>query len=180
MDKKTSIFNHSLVYGLVTGGLIAVYQLVIYIFGMANNKNLGNVSFILLIVGLLLSVRHYRDHVNEGYIDFGKAFSAGLLTCVFAGVVGAIYSYFQFKYMSPHLIDELLALSQDKLLSKGLTEDQVEIQSALIEKIMTPFFLAVSYVFSMAFWGALLSLLIAAIMKKPENTINTDNTNIDF
>jgi hypothetical protein len=176
MDKKTSIFNHSLFYGLLTGAVIAVYQLIVYFFGMANNKSLGNISFFLLVVGILLSVRNYRDQVNLGYIDFGKAFTAGLLTCIFAGMVGAVYSYFQFKYMSPHLIDELLALTQDKLISKGLTEDQIEMQSALMEKIMTPLFLSISYVFSMAFWGALLSLLIAAIMKKPENPLITNNS----
>jgi drug/metabolite transporter (DMT)-like permease len=147
---------------------------------MANNKSLGNISFILLVVGILLSVRHYRDHVNEGFIDFGKAFTAGLLTCIFAGVIGAIYSYFQFKYMSPHLIDELLAMTQDKLITKGLTDAQIEMQSALIEKIMTPLFLSISYVFSMAFWGGLLSLLIAAVMKKPENPLKTNNSEIDL
>jgi hypothetical protein len=180
MDNKISIFKHSLIYGFATGGLIAVYQLVIYIFGMANNKSLGNISFMLLVVGILLSVKHYRDHVNQGFLDFGKAFTTGLLTCVFAGVIGAIYSYFQFKYMSPHLIDELLALTEDKLIRKGLTETQIEMQSMLMKKIMTPIFLSISYVFSMAFWGSLLSLLVAAIMKKPENPLINKNVDSDI
>jgi len=127
-----------------------------------------------------MSVRHYRDHVNDGYLDFSKAFKAGFLTCLFAGLVGAVYSYFQFKYMSPQLIDELMSLTQDKLISKGIPESQIELQSAILEKIMTPLFLAFSYIFSMAFWGALLSLLAAVIMKKPENPLKADNLNNDL
>jgi glucose uptake protein GlcU len=175
MEKKTTILNHSLFYGLITGALIAVYQLAIYIFGMANNKNLGNIAFFLLVIGLLLSVKHYRDQVNNGYLNFGKAFTAGLLTCVFAGVVGAVYSYFQFKYMSPQLIDELLAMTQDNLMTKGIPDSQIEMQSAIMEKLMTPLFLAFAYLFSMVFWGSLLSLVAAAIMKKPENPLTSNS-----
>lgn len=180
MGKETKILRHSLMYGLITGIVIIVYQIALYVFGMLNNNSLGNIVFFLLVIGILLSVKHYRDHINKGFLNFGRAFRTGFLTCIFTSVVGAVYTYFQYRYLSPHMVGDLLTLAQDSLLTKGISEEQVELQSAILEKIITPTFLSIAYIFSMGFWGAILSLIIAAILKKDENPLQTRNPEIDI
>jgi predicted membrane protein len=181
MERKKSILMHSLIYGFITGSVMAIYQLVLYIFGMTNNNTLGNVVFILLVIGILLAVKHYRDNINGGFLNFGNAFSTGLLTCVFAGVIGAVYSYFQYKYLSPGLIDELYSMSKESLLNKKdiYTEEQMKLQLIILEKMMTPAFLSIAYIFSMTLLGSILSLVVAALMKRKKNPLLPDNFKSD-
>jgi hypothetical protein len=175
MEKKNKMFSHSLKYGVVIGIGIIIYQLILYIFGLLNNTTLGNVIFFLLVIGVLLSVKHFRDHLNRGFLNFGKAFQIGFLTCIFTGIISAVYSYFQYKYLSPHLVNDLLTVAQESLLNKGISEEQVELQSTILEKLMTPAFLSIAYVFSMGFWGSILSLVIAVVLKRDENPLLPPN-----
>jgi hypothetical protein len=176
MKNKNQVFNNSLIYGLIIGCLTVLYQAVIYIFGMMNNNALGNIVFFLLVIGILLSVRHYRDHVKGGLISFKEAFNVGFLTSTITGIIGAVFSYFQYKYLSPHTVNDLLAVAQESLLSKGIPEDQVELQSAILQKIISPTFLAIAYFLSMLFWGAILSLVTAAILKREENPLKSNDS----
>jgi hypothetical protein len=180
IENKNKMLEHSLVYGLIIGLVIVLYQIVLYIFGMLNNNALGNVIFFLLVIGIFFSVKHYRDHVNGGFLNFGKAFQTGFLTCVFLGVIGAVYNYFQYKYLSPHLINDLLTMAQESLLNKGYPEGQVELQSTILEKYMTPLVLSIAYFFRLGFWGAVLSLVIAAIIKRDENPLQSRNPGSDI
>ncbi|MGD2036160.1 MAG: DUF4199 domain-containing protein, partial [Bacteroidales bacterium] len=138
MRIKNIFLRHSLIYGGIIGATITVYQILLYIFGMTNNKTLENVALFLFVLGIFIAVRRYREIESNGTISFGNAFKVGILTCLFIAIIGGIYSFFQFKYLSPHLVDEIIELSQERLLNKGIPDSQVELQSGLLEKIVTP------------------------------------------
>jgi hypothetical protein len=171
METKNPQFRHTLNYGLIIGGVIAIYQVLLYVLGVANNKPLGNVAFFLLVIGLYVSVKHFKEDFGGGFINFGLAFKVAFLTCIFSSVIGAIYTYFQYKYMAPQLVTELMELSQESLMQRGIPDDQVELQTMILQKMMTPGILALLYIVGMAFWGSLLALVTAAVLKKTDNPL---------
>ncbi len=163
--------RHTLIYGAIIGGTITFYQVLLYVFGMTNNKTLENVTLFLFVLGVYITVKRFRDGESEGVISFKKAFTTGFLTCLVIGIIGAVYTYFQVKYLSPNLLEEIIELSQERLLNRRASDSHVELQSAFMDKMITPAFVAFASVFSSLFWGSVMSLLVAALLKRDENPL---------
>ena len=147
------------------------YHLLLFIFGLVNNQSLSNLGSLIFIVVIYFSIRIYRDQLSEGRIEFGKAFTIGFLTALVMGIIGAFYTYIEYKYLSPGLIEEMMILMEERLINKGISDDQIEMQSQLMEQILGPGLMAFGILFSSAFWGALISLLLAAVLKRQRNPL---------
>ncbi|MBN1597068.1 MAG: DUF4199 domain-containing protein [Bacteroidales bacterium] len=171
MDQKNSQLRHSAKYGLITGGIIVLFQLMLYIFGMLNNQKLNNITFFIIVIGLFISVKHFRDRINGGLLNFGKAFGVGILTCLFMGIAVAVYTYFQYKFFSPHLMEQLLLETEDRLARWNFSDEILEQQINMMHQIVTPLFVSFSSVLGTVIWGALLSLLTALLLKRDENPL---------
>lgn len=169
MDQNTTQFRHALIYGAAIGGIISLYMLLLYIFGMLNKTAMTNVGGILFVAGSYIAVRQYRNRILGGFISFGKAYGTSILTFLCIGFVWAIYQYILYKYLSPGLLEEKMIEAQDALLKLGWAEDKVEAITTLSKP--TPITNAFGYFFNAAFWGAILSLLIAAILKREDNPL---------
>ncbi|MBA7529787.1 hypothetical protein ES705_21986 [subsurface metagenome] len=171
MEIKNIQLKHTLIYGSIIGVTIALYQVLLYVFGMANNKTLENVTHFLFVLGIFIAVKRFRDQESEGIINFQKAFTTGLLTSMFVAIIGAIYTFFQLKYLSPNLLQVVIDLFQERLFRSDISEDQLEIQFALVEKLFTPALVAWFSVLSYLFIGAIISLIVAVLLKRDENPL---------
>lgn len=163
--QQSTQFQHTLKYSLYTGGAIVLFFLIIYVFGMVNNPTLPNVALFMFIAGVFISVRRYRDIENGGVLSFGRAYGTAVLTCLFTGIIWSVYEYVLHKYLSPGLLETKIEEMQEIWLNKGFSEDFIELQTLYF----TPFIMALSYIFSAAFWGAILSLPMAAMLKREKN-----------
>lgn len=176
MEKK-SMLKQVANYGLVTGLILVAYSLLTYIIGQSLNKTLGYLSLVILAICLYLFSKQYRDKVNEGVLTYGQGFTVGLLTGVFAGVLTAFFSVILLTYIDPGLVDKQLELMEQQFLAKGMSEDQVEAAINMSKKWMTPIFLFIGGILSMAFWSALISLITAAVLKKTPSPFSENTTN---
>ena len=170
MEQQNIQLKHALVYGAAIGAIIAIYQLLLYFFGLFNSEALGYLVHVLMIVGLFITIRNFRDKVFTGTLTYGKAFGLGLLTSVFAGIVIAIFTYILYK-SDPGMLEEMIILNQERLMDRGIPDDQIEMQSSLFEQFLSPGVLAFATVFSFAFWGAIFSLVLSAILRRRENPL---------
>ena len=127
----------------------------------------------MFVAGIYISTKRYRDHESGGELSFGRAYGTAILTCVFTGIIWSVYEYVLYKYLSPGLLETRIEEMQEIWLDKGFSEDLIELQSALF----TPFILALSYIFSAAFWGAVLSFPLAAILKREKNPLAGEREN---
>ena len=175
MNSNNSQLKHALIYGSVTGGMIIVYLLILFVFSMMNNSKLINISALFYLVGGYISVRHYRDRVMGGYLNFGKAYGTAFLTFLFAGITWGIYGYILYKYLSPGLMEEKITQTQEALLQLGWSEDRIEAYMELAGKSQTPFTYAFGYIFNAAFWGALIALAVGGILRRSENPLLKEN-----
>ncbi len=166
MEKKTSIFNHSLLWGAILGIVLVVYSLILYFLNLSTNKGLSYVTWLIIIVCLFYAMKLYRDSVNQGTLTYGNAFTIGILVIIIAGVISSVFTYIQFKFIGPELIDKILQMTEDKLTSKGLSEDMIEKSLEMSKKFMTPAMMAIMGFVMTVIIGGILSLIIAAIAKK--------------
>lgn len=170
----TTQFQHTVRYSLYTGGAIVLFLLIIYMFGMMNNPRMPNIALFMFIAGVFISVKRYRDHESDGILSFGRAYGTAVLTCVFTGIIWAIYEFILYKYLSPGLLETRIEEMQELWLNSGVSEELIELQS----RLLTPFTMGLSYLFSAAFWGSVLSLPLAAMLKRDNNPLAGKRPNV--
>lgn len=170
MEKKNpSILVNALTWGAIIGLVSIVYSVILYMLNQTFNRALGYAGIIIMIVGLAIAMKSYRDNVLDGILPFGKAFGFGVLIAVIAGVLGSIYTYLLYTVIDPGLQEKLLEFAADKMLESGrVPEAQLDQALEFSKKFMSPVYLTVSgFIFS-CMGGAVLSLIMAAIFKKEE------------
>ena len=173
MENKTTLFNHSLVWGAILGIVLIVWSLLLYFLDLSTNRVLGYVSWLISIAIVFYAMKIYRDTVNQGILSFSNAFVIGLLVCIISGFISAVFAYIQFNFISPELIDKMVQISEEKLLSRGMPDDMVEQSLEMSRKFMTPGLIAFMAFIMSAIIGAIVSLILAAIVKKEPNPFQT-------
>jgi hypothetical protein len=172
-ENKNDILRHSATYGAIIGFALVIYAVLLYILDLSLSKSLGYISYIIIIVGLYLGIKKFRENEPSGAIKYTKALGVGVLICVFTGFIGSVFTYLQFRFIDPDMITKILEMSEEKLLEKGLSEDIIEMQSQFMAKLMTPGFMALASFISYIFMGTIFSLIIAAILKKEPNPMES-------
>jgi hypothetical protein len=178
-NQKDSLFKTSMNYGLITGLVIIVYSVILYFTGMYLNQTMGYLTILILAVCIFLCSKQYRDNTNNGAITFGQAFSLGILIGIFASILLGFFTFLEITFIDPTIIDKQLDLMQEKLLTKGMTEDQVELAINMSKKWMTPGMMFLASILSFTLWSAIISLATSALLKKNKNPfLDTEKTEI--
>jgi hypothetical protein len=178
-EKNNSVWFQAMNYGALLGISLVIYMVLLYLTNLQLNKPLSYVTFVLLLAGIIYGIINYRDKILGGYISYGKALGFGTLTALFAAIITAFFSYIQYKIIDPSSIDKLLSIAEEQLMNKGMSQDQVDMAIQIQSKMFTPFFLAISQVFTLTFIGFAFSLISAGFLKKESNPFSnqsfTDN-----
>lgn len=168
---KNEILKHSATYGAIIGFALIIYSVLLYILGLSLSKVLGYFSFLIIIGGLYIGIKNFRDNEPSAAITYGRAVGAGVLICVFLGFLGSVFTYLQFRFIDPGLVDKIFEMTEEKLYDRGLSEDMIEMQIRAMSKMMTPGIMAVFGFISYLFWGTVFSLILAAILKKEPHSL---------
>lgn len=129
-------------FGLIAGGLIAVFMLAsiqLYVKdGTADFQHsewLGYLSMIIALSMVFLGVRRYRDQELGGFISFSKAFQVGLMITLIAS---AIYVAAWMLYVSfgpgQDFMDQYYAYSVQKLQESGEAKEVIEQEIARMDQ----------------------------------------------
>ena len=170
-NKNTSVFLNALIWGVITGLVLIVYSVILYMVDKVFDPTLGYLRYLILVAGLVVAVISYRDNVLEGEISFGKALGFGVLICVISGFLGAIYNYLLYTLIDPDLQGKLFEFAMNKSLERGATESQLEPALPLIKILTGPIVTSIGELLNTALVGTILSLIVAAIFKKESEKI---------
>jgi hypothetical protein len=170
MEKKnTSVLVNALTWGVIIGLVSIVYSVILYMFDLSFNRALRYAGLIILIAGLALALKSYRDNVLDGILPFGKAFGLGVLIVVVSGLLGAVFTYLLYTVIDPGLQEKLLEFTADKMLESGrVPEAQLDQALEFTKKFISPVFLTISGFIGSCLIGTIVALIMAAIFKKEE------------
>ncbi|HEY9124022.1 MAG TPA: DUF4199 domain-containing protein [Bacteroidales bacterium] len=165
-NNNGSLLKATMNYGLITGLIVIVYSLLLYIIGLHLNQYFGYLTIVIMAACIFIFTKQYRDKQNEGFISFGKAFQLGILIGVFAAILLSFFSYIEVTFIDPTIVEKQLDIQREKMLAKGISEEQVEMGIQMAKKMMTPAMLFIVSILSFTFWAAIISLITSAILKK--------------
>jgi len=180
MDKKKpSILKNSLNYGIILGFMLIIISVITYLFGTSQSKTGQNISalfqIVIITIGIVWGTKNLRTNdtnynLSSGF-SYGRALGSGTLISLFAFTVLSIYTYIFLKFIDPGEIEKMLAMAQDQLSEKGMSDEQVEMALSMSKKMMTPLIMSVSTIFSWTFYGFLISLLTSIFLKINGSTL---------
>lgn len=167
--KSNSLVKGAMTSGLILGLALIVFSVVLYILGIYKPPTwVGILNYVLIIGGIFYGQKKFRDDELGGYISYGKALGTGVLVALFASIIYGVYFYLLTAVIDPGYMDQIYAATEEALLEKGNSEDQVEQMLDAAKQYMTPIMLLVSSVIGFVFWGTIFALITSIFVKKNE------------
>jgi len=163
-------------YGFILAVALAVLTLVLYFLGLHSDParlaaakwvgGLGSVAVSVLCVSLGVRARRAEIPEADGF-PYGRALGAGVLISLVAAILGAVFNYLYFAIINPGYAEVLLQDQMDRLQAKGLSGAQLDQAEKFTRYFMTPVPMAVYALIAGFISGVLISLVIAAFLKRP-------------
>jgi uncharacterized membrane protein YedE/YeeE len=150
-------------YGLILGLTSVGISLVAFIADLRENLIVNILSTVVTIAFLAIAIKYYRDQ-NSGYIKFGQGFGIGMIVSAISSLLSGLFLLVYLKFINKAIFEEILDKAHQEWEKAGMDEKAM----AIAEKFLTPEFMFISAVIGGLIVGAVLSLIVAAIMQKKQ------------
>ena len=170
MEKKVSVWQATLNSGLILGLALVIYTLLLYFLDQTFNRSLGYISILIIIIGLVLGVKSFRDDARGGIMSYGQGVGAGTIIGLYAGIIGAIFTYLLYTVIDPDLTGKLLIFTEEKIIESGrVPEEMIDTIMEQQKKFMVPWIMSIGVVINYVFFGVVVSLIACIFLKKEGN-----------
>ncbi len=172
-EKQKSAFMPSLIPGIYVGFALIIFSLITFLLDVEYDSPIKYISYVLLALGLFWATISFRDKYMGGHIEYGKAFSAGFYTGLFAAVLTGIFTFIYIQYIDPGLIDEIMLTTEETMLEQNpeMSDDQIDQALSMTEMFMSPWIMSVMGFISNVVVSAIFSLIIAIFAKRENNQV---------
>ncbi len=169
MTEKPSTSRLALKWGAILGLVLMLYSSLGYTANLMTNSAFGSLPLILIIAGLVLAMREFRT-LNGGFMTFGEGVGLGALTTAVSGLLSNLYSVFYTNVIDPGLMGRVMDQTRDQMEEQGkMTDEQIDQTMEMMKMFQSPGLQIIVGVLGSIIFGTLLSLVIAAIMRR-QNT----------
>ena len=170
-EKSVSFQPVVLKWGMISAGVGIVMTLLTSIVGlkMTNMSTLATVGLLGLVIGitiLVMAIREHRDQQLGGFISFGRAFLVCLLVLTISTIISQIFSYLYMNFVNPAAAQEAVEAAKTMMEKMGLPEEQVDVAMEKVAADLKSPMSVIKNSASSIFFGAIIALIMAAIMKK--------------
>lgn len=166
MNEQPSTARIALKWGAFLGlGLMAI-TLVMYLTDQTTNPVFSVLTVIAMIACLVLAMRDFRSQ-NGGYMSYGEGLGTGALLSAVAGLLSAAFITFYNVFIDPTIQQRAFEQAREKLEEQGgLSDDQIDQMMEMSQKFQSPGFTFIAGVFGTLIMGFLLSLIVAAFIRR--------------
>lgn len=167
--EKPSTARVALKWGLISAVISIVYSVVMIAIGKYQDPSMNTINSVFAVVvtvGILVAtLREYRT-LNGGYMSFGQGLGVGTLASGVAGVAAGLFNLIYMQFIDPTVSEQMLDRARDEWERNGLSDSQIEQIEPMTAMMMKPGMIFVLTVFISLLFGLILSLVIAAILRR--------------
>lgn len=166
-EVRPSPWKHALTYGSLTAVATFVYSLILYLLDLSDITALSYVGYLIMLVGLVLAMLHYKKNFMDGFMTYGQAFGIGFKTGLMMAIIGAVLGFILYQFIATDLPQQILDRQYDELLKNpALTDEQIEMTMSWSRKFVNPVGLAIGGFINYIIATLVISLLAAIFIKK--------------
>ncbi|MDX5436434.1 MAG: DUF4199 domain-containing protein [Pontibacter sp.] len=168
-EKEPSVSSVALKYGFVFALIGVVFTLILMVSGLAENRWLSSIAYLILIAGIVIAMKNYKEQ-NHGYMSYGQGLGIGSLVSAVFGFLSGLSSWLYMEFVDPNYMGRIMEKQREEMIRQGLTDEQIDAGMAMAENFQGPFTLILGATIVTVIIGFLLSLIISAVMKnsRPE------------
>ncbi len=165
-----------LIYGAAMAIAGAVLAIVLYLLGFHSDPaKLTAAQIIGTCVGLgiaitciTLGIKARRAEVptTEDF-GYGRALGAGVMIALFAALFGTVSTFAYAKFINPEFVDVIVQAQIQKMESQGMNSAQLESAEKMIRAMSGPLAQTIFGCLGSFVFGTLISLVAAAVLKRP-------------
>ena len=167
-SQKLSTGRFAMNYGLTLGAIMILIAVLMYVTGMAlEGKQWPQYLYYIIFPGVIIYAISQYKKTNGNLLSLGDAIKIGLAIAIISALVYGVYALIFNYYIDPEFIDQMMRVTEDKLLENPkLTPEMVEQQMEFVKKFSNPI-LGVSFWIALsAIFGLIYSLIGGLIMKE--------------
>jgi hypothetical protein len=153
-------------YGLLTAIALMLLTLLIYFANLMEAKWVGWIGYLLLLAGILIGTKAFRDEYRGGFLSYGAALGFGTLTIFFASLITGAFTYLFYTLIAPDALAVARQVAETNALqaNPNMTDQQLD----MVTKMVNPLVMTISTVFSYTFLGFVMSLITSIFLKKKD------------
>jgi hypothetical protein len=153
-----------LMAGGILAGVLILYSVILIVTDQLANQSLTWISYVFMIGLLIYFIREFGK-ANENNKTFGELFSFGFKASAFATIILLAFQVI-FNLLFPETQERIMEISREKMAEDPrVTDEQIEMALSFTKKFYLVFLIA-GTIFSTLIFGAIGSLIGAAITKK--------------
>ena len=165
-NQKTSSKQIMLNYGIMLGLASIILNVIIYAMGMtyAPHWSVGLIGIAIMIGFIVMGIKNLKEQ-NGGFLSLGEALKTGVGIALIAGLVGVVYTLIFTNFIEPDYFAKMLEAQEQQLIDYGMTDEQIENQLSMTEKLSGPTMAAGMAIIGSVFLGFIISLIGGLVMK---------------
>ena len=160
--------KYALNFGLLLGGISVIFTFILYTMDMHYQGGIPVliVSLLLSLAAIIIGLLQFKK-ANGGFMSFGQALKIGVGICLIGGIVSILFNQILVNVIDPETMNKAMEFARGQLQEAGnLNSDQIDQQLEMQKKFSTPVMqMAFGLIFSL-FFGFVLSLIPALVLKK--------------
>jgi hypothetical protein len=166
-DNKLSLFKYSIISGLICGIFSIAYYMLGYYAHWLSDPYWTLIYYLIIGVLSIYFVMKFRKTYGEGYLSFKRAFNISFLIILISGTLFSAFSALFQTYISPETGELLMKQAEQKLAEQDLEPEEIASQMQGTRLMMKyPALIIGAGVLGSAFFGAIISLVVAPICRK--------------
>ncbi len=160
--------------GILNDGLILAFvfitiSLTLYIVDIYKTPPwLTFLFLVLLIIGLSLFTKDFRNNKLNGYISYSKAFNYSFLVSMIASVTYGVYFFLLIFVIDPNYCETIYAIAAESYYDLGMNDYEVETALSLFKRIQSPLVMVLSSIVGFMIMGTVSAFIAAFVVKKNE------------
>lgn len=163
--------NYGVMYGIVSVVLVLV-QYAMGDFTVNTQDQSWAMTGLSIALGILFPVLAMVKIKKSqgGYISFGEGFKSGFTVYIISAIFVAAWMLIYTLVLEPGYQEALLDQTYSQMIESNpnMTDDQIEMGIGWTEKFTSPWILALWTIVGTALMGAIVSLILAAIVQKKQ------------
>lgn len=170
---KAPFWKPALIYGAIVGVVGIVLSLVFYFLNVMTATWIGWVSILVSIAVLAYVLVAYRNEYLGGFASFGQIFVMGVVIGIVAAILNAVYTYLLYEVIDPGLVEKMRIAAEERIMSNSRIPESMydDIFEKMETRMQTGRMVVMSLIVGPII-NAVLSLIIAAFVKKSENPVS--------
>lgn len=165
-EKSTSKSKVILTNGIILGLALIVFSVLLYIFDLNLNSYLLWFNYIIIVGVVVYATKNYKNNSLNGIMTYGQALGLGTLIILLGVLLSSIYYYIFVTAIDPDFLSKEIAVLEETLLEKGMSDDQIEMALSMQRKFATPIIKSIGEFVGKSIFGFILILISSAFLKK--------------